>query len=286
MSVVLGRPGPWTEGFRVEVTSGQARAYAVATNETDPRFIAGTLAPPLFGTVIIRPAMQAVFAHSMPEGLPASVPRLAGEHDIFIRQSIIPGMFVNCRAKFIGISPKSSGTVLAYKFETYVDSSGELLNEQYMTTFLPAVRWSEEIGEQGPDHRIPPEIQDAAHMTRVIQRFDEDQTFRYSAASDDPSRWHLDKDYAKAAGLPGIIIHGLCTMAFVGRAVMDAVADGDATRLRRLAVRFSRPIFPGNEMTTVIWRGENLVDGTRCYCEATRPDGQKVISNGLAEIAG
>ncbi len=82
-------------------------------------------------------------------------------------------------------------------------------------------------------------------MAEVTYRFDDDQTFRYAEASGDPVRIHLDDAAARAVGLPGIIIHGLCTMAFCGRAVIESVGGGDPTRLARLAVKFSRPVLPG-----------------------------------------
>ncbi len=46
---------------------------------------------------------------------------------------------------------------------------------------------------------------------------------------------HLDDALAKSVGLPGIIVHGLCTMAFTSWAVVQSVAAGDSTRLKRLA---------------------------------------------------
>ena len=285
MDVVLGTPGGWTEEFVVDVTADATRAYAAATNEHDERFTTGKLAPPMFATVPVRPAIRAAFVQAMPEGLPASVPRLAGEQDMLFHRPIEAGMRLRCRARFMGISPKSSGTTLTYKIEIRGDT-GELVNEQYMTTFLPGVSWPRPAGEAAPDRPTLGDVRATPPIARVVQRFDDDQTFRYSRASGDPSRWHLDDEYARAAGLPGIIIHGLCTMAFVGRAVADGTAGGDPMQLRRLAVRFSRPIFPGSAMTTEIWPGGNLPGRRRYLCEATRGDGERVITNGLAEVDG
>ena len=50
---------------------------------------------------------------------------------------------------------------------------------------------------------------------------------------------HLDDEFAKSVGLPGIIIHGLCTMAFTSVAAIEHGCPDDPTRLRRLAVRFA-----------------------------------------------
>jgi acyl dehydratase len=237
----------------------------------------------MFATVPVRPAVRAAFDQAMPEGLPSSVPRLAGEQDMRFHRPIVPGSRVRSRARFLGIAPKSSGTVLTYHLETR-DDGGDLLVEQYMTTFLPGVRWPSEAGERAPDRAAVVVARSGAPLARIVQTFDRDQTFRYAEASGDLSRWHLDDAYARAAGLSGIIVHGLCTMAFVARAVAEAVAGGDVLRLRRLAVRFSRPIFPGDTMTTEIWAAGLDAGADRYVCEASRPDGERVLTAGVAEV--
>ena len=45
----------------------------------------------------------------------------------------------------------------------------------------------------------------------------DDQTNRYAAASGDTFEIHLDDEAARAVGLPGRILHGLCTMLLSGR---------------------------------------------------------------------
>jgi acyl dehydratase len=92
---------------------------------------------------------------------------------------------------------------------------------------------------------------------------------------------HLDDELAKAMGLPGIIIHGLCTMAFTSRAAIETACPDDPARLRRLAVRFAKPVRPRQTITTRIW---DAGDGSYAY-ETTSDEGAVVIKDGLAEIA-
>jgi acyl dehydratase len=105
---------------------------------------------------------------------------------------------------------------------------------------------------------------------------DEDQTFRYAEASGDPNPIHVDDEVARAVGLPGRIVHGLCTMAFTSWAAINTLCEGDPRRLRRIAVRFSQPVLPGQEITTRFWDG---------HFETTSDTGALVIKNGLIERA-
>jgi Acyl dehydratase len=122
-------------------------------------------------------------------------------------------------------------------------------------------------------------------LAEVVARVDEDQTFRYADASGDRMPIHLDDGVARSVGLPGIIVHGLCTMAFAGRAVVEESCPGDPERLRRLAVRFSRPVLPGQEITTHLYAAGEDQGVTRFGFEALNPEGQAVVKDGWAEVA-
>ena len=121
----------------------------------------------------------------------------------------------------------------------------------------------------------------ASSDAEVAQTFDADQTYRYAEASGDPMQIHLDDAFAKSVGLPGIIIHGLCTMAFTSVALIGHACPDDPARLRRLAVRFAAIALPEQTITTRIW---DLGDGAHAY-ETTSDADAVVIKDGLAEIA-
>jgi acyl dehydratase len=127
------------------------------------------------------------------------------------------------------------------------------------------------------------------------QKFDDDQTYRYAAASGDPMPIHLDDALAKSVGLPGIIIHGMCTMAFTSVAVIEHCCPDEPTRLERLAVRFARTVQPGQTITTRLWGADGDVSGadrdisgangvTYAY-ETESDEGAIVIKDGLAQVA-
>ncbi len=68
----------------------------------------------------------------------------------------------------------------------------------------------------------------------------------YAGASGDHTKIHVDEGVAKSVGLPGVIGHGLLTMAFVGRAAKHWYGLRET---RRLWVRFSAPVLLGDMLT-------------------------------------
>ena len=103
------------------------------------------------------------------------------------------------------------------------------------------------------------------------------QTFVYAEASGDRNPIHLDDEAARRAGLPGIIVHGLLTMALARRAAVDSVCTGrDPLRLTEMSVRFARPVFPGQ---SIAFQGiETIADSGRTEYGITGVSDRAIIS--------
>jgi acyl dehydratase len=80
-----------------------------------------------------------------------------------------------------------------------------------------------------------------------------EQALLYRLNGDD-NPLHADPAVAAAAGFPRPILHGLCTLGVVTHALLRGLAGYRAASLRRLELRFSAPVFPGETIRTEIWR--------------------------------
>jgi acyl dehydratase len=273
--------GVWGEADTFEVTRERIAQYAEATNDPIAAHLAGDLASPIFAIVpSFMSIMQVTFRVAPPE---AAMRVVHGEQDFTFARPIRPGDVITTRAKPIGYSGAANGTSAAFLLECR-DASGELVNEQYMTAFFRGIDVGETVGEPAPAHKFDESLRGTEPVAVVTQHVDDDQTFRYSPASGDPMPIHLDDDVARGVGLPGIIAHGLCTQAFTSWAVLTAVADGDTGRLKRHAVRFAKPVLPGQDLTTSIWRA-GAADGVARYAFETTVGDTVVVKDGLAEVA-
>jgi acyl dehydratase len=116
-------------------------------------------------------------------------------------------------------------------------------------------------------------------VAETIERLD---LVRYAGASGDFNPIHWSDEIAKAVGLPGVIAHGMYSMAIGARLV--AGWAGDPAAVKRLKVRFSAMIEPGQTLTA---KGEVAeVDGNRVLVRFHAEDekGEKVLNKGEAEL--
>ena len=99
----------------------------------------------------------------------------------------------------------------------------------------------------------------------------ETQLVRYSGAAGDFNPIHTVPHLAEAAGLGGVIAHGMLVMGLVGRAITDWVG---VAGLRQFGVRFVGITRPGQTITVTGRVVEKLeVDGEhRLRCEVTAVD--------------
>lgn len=108
---------------------------------------------------------------------------------------------------------------------------------------------------------------------------------RYAGASGDFNPLHHDEAYARSAGLPGVMAHGMLSAGLLAAFVTRWFGAGS---VRRYKVRFREKVFPGDTLTAEgRVTGETTQQGERRLAlELTlkRQDGAVVVS-GTAEVA-
>ena len=72
--------------------------------------------------------------------------------------------------------------------------------------------------------------------------------------SGDPNPLHVDPEFARAAGFPRPVLHGLATMGLICHAAVRLALGGAPERLRTMDCRFTAPVYPGNSIGCDFWR--------------------------------
>jgi NAD(P)-dependent dehydrogenase (short-subunit alcohol dehydrogenase family)/acyl dehydratase/putative sterol carrier protein len=98
--------------------------------------------------------------------------------------------------------------------------------------------------------------------------------------SGDVFQLHVDPEFAKMAGFEKPIMHGLCTHGYACRALIQALIPGQPEQARRMACRFTKPLYPGMPLKTLIWKTE---DGKAVWRVQNMETGEIVIDRGVFE---
>jgi acyl dehydratase len=110
---------------------------------------------------------------------------------------------------------------------------------------------------------------------------------RYAGASLDFNPIHWNERVADEVGLPGVIAHGMFTMAIAGRVVTDWLGDPGA--LLEYGARFVRPVIVPNDEAGALVELTGKVrevreDGTARVDITAKFDGRAVLGKAVAIV--
>jgi acyl dehydratase len=172
-----------------------------------------------------------------------------------------------------GIYDKGKGALVVTESTGVSPFTGEKLVTTRSSAFIrgeggfggsrgPAADWT--APDRAPDHKV-------TYPTRA------DQALLYRL-SGDRNPLHSDPAFAARAGFDRPILHGLCTYGVTGRALLHTLCGSDPARFGSMAGRFSRPVYPGDELTVSVW----VTGPGEALFQTSTADGTVVIDHGRA----
>jgi acyl dehydratase len=163
------------------------------------------------------------------------------------------------------------------------DPDTSTLVAETLTTLV--IRGAGGFGGDPGQRPVAPEIPDREPDARITLPTREDQALIYRL-SGDRNPLHSDPWFARElAGFPKPILHGLCTYGVSGRALVAELGNGDAAKITSIAARFTSPVFPGENLTTSIWRTDPGRAVFRTEAAATDgSDARVVLEDGAVEF--
>ena len=108
--------------------------------------------------------------------------------------------------------------------------------------------------------------------------FTKEQIAAYAGASGDHNPIHLDDEFARRVGLPGVIAHGMLQMGVLATVAAEAAGGGE--RLRRMYCRFAGMVVPGD---TVTFSAEDAGPG-KLELRAVNQRGEAVLTKAAADF--
>ena len=278
-----GQPGPWGNPVAIDYTQRDVLLYAVGigiedlryTFEKHPGFA-------VFPTFAIR--WGGAGAPIDPAAIPPSPGPLNidAERDITMLHPLPLEGRVSVRSRVISVHPRGKGSGFVETESEVTDDQGRVCIRMVNGSFRRGVQALGDIEPfiglgQAPAGRVTvperaPDLETAAHIAR-------NQAHLYRL-SGDYNPLHIDPAAARFGGFETPILHGLCTFGHCAQLLLAALCEGDPARFRRLKVRFSSPVYPGDTLRVLAWRES----AQRVVFEARVGD-QAVVSNAWFEHA-
>ncbi len=247
-------------------------AYSAGLGEADARYYdteAGVLAHPLFPVCYEWPVAQPLRA--LPALKPLFPQLLHAQHDLTIHRPPRAGDDLAVSARIVAVTQRRPGAFVVFRFEAR-DQSGERVTS---TDFGALYR---DVAVEGGDRRLEatedPEAFRGQLSKAGILQVPATAAHVYTECARVWNPIHTDIAYARAAGLPTIILHGTATLALSISSVLAAFKQNPAS-VRRVQCRFSGMVPMPAALTVHAGR-----DGGRIGFETRDGAGEAVISRG------
>src|SRR5258706_2771885 len=149
---------------------------------------------------------------------------------------------------------KDKGAVIRHK-TVLRDEKGEELATLVASRFARGDGGFGGPSEGQPEpHKVPSRAPDKT--IDISTRRDQALVYRLCG---DRNPLHSDPEFAKRAGFPKPILHGMCTYGITCRGILQTYADYDPGAFRQHVARFSSPVYPGETVNMALWKDGNLI---------------------------
>lgn len=204
---------------------------------------------------------------------------LHAEQRLVMHRTLPPEGRVLSRHKISGVRDRGESGAMVYVEKELVNADGGERIASVITSIM--MRGDGGCGDYG---EAPPELEKLPERdpdSSIEVQTEEISPLIYRL-SGDLNPLHIDPQVATNAGFERPILHGLATKGFAAYAILKAHCSFDPERLRSLALRFSRPVLPGDRIRFDFW-GE--APGTLRFRASVPERDCVVLDRGTAEIA-
>ncbi len=187
-------------------------------------------------------------------------------------------------SRLLALTSKASGTIFENEFTLEDRATGAKAVSIVSRFFAVGMQGMADLGVSSiPDVVIPGRSADAT----VRQTTQLNQALLYRMTGD-TNPLHGDDAVAKSFGFDRAILHGMCTLGFAVRHVMQEYGDNKSESVRSVRCRFSRPVYPGNTLVTQMWKSGEISKGIFRIIFNVKVEengGIVVIDKGFVDIA-
>jgi acyl dehydratase len=294
-----------TAGPRVHAVDARwVMAYAAALGDTAPEYLDttrrdGIVGHPLFPVCYEWPLALALRARTLRRAVAAR--GVHATHDLRLHRRPRAGDRLSTRAAIVSVESRAPGVYVVTRFET-VDGEGRAVSTSDYGSIYRGV--TGEGMPAAPARDTPPPSATEA-PSPALRHPDPPPV----AARPGPPDWsatvsipptlahvysecariwnpiHTDAAVARAAGLPGIILHGTATLALSVSTILEQEGMGPAAPVARIACRFGAMVLLPSALQVVGWRAAGAGGERVVAFQALTQDGRAAIRDGRLTVS-
>jgi acyl dehydratase len=282
--------GTCLKEYRCTIGRRQSMNYAAAVQDRNPWYFddereGGVIAPPMQAVALTWPIFER-FQEYVPEGrfpLEAMLRQVHYTEHLIFQRPLKPGDDLTIRGRIAAIGPHRAGTHVVVRLDA-CDASGAPVFTEFQGGMLRGVACAGEGRGQQDLPVVPRAEVDAPALWEAQIPVDALAPFVYDGCADIHFPIHTSVRFARAVGLPGIILQGTATLALAAREIVDREAGGDPRVLKILSCRFSGMVLPGEKITVQLNGRREEAGGRDLFFEVRNASGGRAISHGYARI--
>jgi len=200
---------------------------------------------------------------------------LHGEQDLIFHNPIPPEGTLTTEGRITHYYDKGKkGALVVAESDTF-HSNGKKLFTSIITLFGRLDGGFN--GEDAPPVNVEYPDREPDFVVEAVPSADQPLIYRLSG---DVFQLHVDPEFARMVGYEKPIMHGLCTHGYACRALMSSLVAGEPEKVRRFACRFTKTLYPGEQIQTRIWK---TGEGKAVWRVVNPKNGDIVIDNGVFE---
>jgi len=277
------------KNYQTKITWRETTNYAAAIQDNNPKYfddrqVPGIVSHPMFAVSVTWPVLSRLENFIESKNFPKEVlmTQVHYTEHLILHRLILPEDELSLTGTLKAFLQHRAGTHTIIRRDAK-DKNGALVFTEYIGAMLRGVS----CGEGGKAGRLPliPENNTEGEVlwTSTIH-IDPLRPYVYDGCSNIEFPIHTSPKFAKAVGLPGIILQGTATLAYAIRELVNNEADKDPARISEIACRFTGMVLPGTDIKVCCTGKKSHKDFTDVFFEVQNSEQKKAIRTGYAKI--
>ncbi|KAL1110212.1 hypothetical protein AAG570_008289 [Ranatra chinensis] len=154
------------------------------------------------------------------------------------------------------VMDKGKSAVVIYDVYTFDENNNKICYGQTSVFIVNAGGFG---GKRSSDKVVPTQNTPERPADSVITQATVKNQAALYRLSGDLNPLHISPEFASMSGYSEPILHGLCSLGFSVRHVLQQYGRNDPKMFKAVKVRFSKPVVPGETLKTEMWQDGNRI---------------------------